>query len=97
VALERLGADLAPPTTLARVQERWVDVAGATVAAEASPVSERGGVVTVACRSAVWAQELDLLSGDLVRGLNQALGGGGPDPPVRGLRFVSGGLSAGAR
>jgi len=35
------------------------------VAAVAAPVSEREGVVTVACESAVWAQELELLRGDL--------------------------------
>jgi predicted nucleic acid-binding Zn ribbon protein len=37
-------------------------------------VAERGGVVTVACASAVWAQELDLLSERVVEALNEAIG-----------------------
>jgi predicted nucleic acid-binding Zn ribbon protein len=41
-------------------------------------------VVTVACRSAVWAQELELLGSDLSDRLNAAL----PSPEVAGLRFV---------
>ena len=61
-------------TTLARCPGRWPDAVGPTIAAEASPVSERDGVVTVACRSAVWAQELELLGPDLVARLNELLG-----------------------
>jgi predicted nucleic acid-binding Zn ribbon protein len=55
--------------------------------AEAEPVSERAGTVTFACRSAVWAQELDLLSAELLERLNEALGG----PSLTRLRFVAGG------
>ncbi len=73
-ALEALAARLEPLTTLAAVQRAWPEVAGPAVAAEALPVSERGGVVTVECRSAVWAQELDLLAPDLVARLNAAHG-----------------------
>ena len=85
-ALARVTSKAAPATTLARVQGCWDAVAGPVVAAEAEPVSERAGVVTVACRSAVWASELDLLSPGLVVGLNEALGG----PAVASLRFVVG-------
>jgi len=85
-ALESVTRRTAPATTLARVQERWAEVAGPVVAAESQPVSERAGTVTVACRSAVWAQELELLSPDLLEGLNADLGG----PPVKALRFVAG-------
>jgi predicted nucleic acid-binding Zn ribbon protein len=80
----------APATLLARVQEAWPRAAGAVVAREAEPVAERGGAVTVACSSAVWAQELELLAPDLVERLNEQLGaraGGGS--PVRALRFVT--------
>ena len=38
------------------------------------PVSERGGVVTVACDSSVLAAELDLMSEMVVSRLNAALG-----------------------
>jgi predicted nucleic acid-binding Zn ribbon protein len=37
----------------------------ASVAAEAEPLSERAGTLTVTCRSAVWASELQLLAPDL--------------------------------
>ena len=34
---------------------------------------ERDGVVTVGCRAATWAQELDLLQDELLERLNRAL------------------------
>lgn len=74
-ALEQLGHRSAPPTTLGRVQAVWSDVVGEAIAAEAQPVSERAGTLTVACRSATWASELELLSPDLLAKLNEALGG----------------------
>jgi predicted nucleic acid-binding Zn ribbon protein len=72
---------------LGAVQGLWAEVAGAAVAAQAAPVAEREGVVTIACRSAVWAQELDLLGGELLRRLNEAL----PTDrgPISGLRFTA--------
>jgi predicted nucleic acid-binding Zn ribbon protein len=75
MALDRLTSTLAPASTLARVQEVWGEVAGPAVAAAASPVSERGGVLTVTCQASVWAQELDLMSAQLIPRLNAALGG----------------------
>jgi predicted nucleic acid-binding Zn ribbon protein len=98
-APRRLGAALAPAarraqprTLLAAVQEAWPRVAGATVAAEAVPVAERDGLVMVACRSATWAQELDLLQLDLIERLNAAVSEADPDrpdAPVSGLRFTA--------
>ena len=89
LAVDAMAADLIPPSTLARVQRCWAAVAGPAVAAEAEPALERDGVVTIACRSSVWAQELHLLSDGLVQGLNRALGGPPGPPAVRGLRFVA--------
>jgi predicted nucleic acid-binding Zn ribbon protein len=86
-ALDRVTPGLAPPSKLARVQSVWADVAGPGMSVEAEPVSERAGTVTFACRSAVWAQELELLSPDLLEGLNGALGGAS----LTRLRFVAGG------
>jgi predicted nucleic acid-binding Zn ribbon protein len=74
-ALEGVLRDVAPATLLARVQAVWSEVAGPRLAAAAAPVSEREGVVTVACESGIWAQELDLLAPDLLTGLESALGG----------------------
>jgi predicted nucleic acid-binding Zn ribbon protein len=85
-ALARVAARVAPATTIARLQGLWESVAGPVIAAEAEPVSERAGVVTVACASAVWANELELLAPGLVDGLNEALGGSA----IASLRFVVG-------
>jgi predicted nucleic acid-binding Zn ribbon protein len=85
-ALEGVVRDVAPRTTLARVQGVWTEVAGPRLAAAAKPVSERDGVVTVGCESSVWAQELDLLAPDLLGRLEGALGG----RLVTKLRFVVG-------
>jgi predicted nucleic acid-binding Zn ribbon protein len=87
VALDRLTPGLAPPSTLARVQAIWADVSGPAMRGEAEPVSEHAGTVTFTCRSAVWAQELELLSPDLLERLNEALGG----TSLTRLRFVAGG------
>jgi predicted nucleic acid-binding Zn ribbon protein len=73
-AVEALAAQLEPLTPLAAVQREWPGAVGAAIAAECSPVAERGGVVTVACRSSVWAHELTLMGPDLVARLNAALG-----------------------
>jgi predicted nucleic acid-binding Zn ribbon protein len=81
-ALDSVTAAIAPATLLAEVQRVWPQVAGERFARAAEPVSEREGVVTVACESAVWAQELDLLSERVIEGLNEALG----RPAVRRLR-----------
>jgi predicted nucleic acid-binding Zn ribbon protein len=80
-ALEPFTAGLAPATLLAEVQRCWETAAGA-FAGHGSPVAERAGVVTVACDSAVWAQELDLLSEHVVARLNAELG----RPVIAGLR-----------
>jgi predicted nucleic acid-binding Zn ribbon protein len=56
---------------------------GERVAAAAQPVSERDGEVTVECSDPVWAQELDLMQGQLERSLRERLGEGAP----QGLRF----------
>lgn len=73
-ALESLTRQLAPATGLAAIQSVWTEAVGPAVAAEARPVSERGGTLTVACRSAVWAHELDLMAPELTERLNDALG-----------------------
>lgn len=75
---------LAPATPLARVQSVWVQAVGEAIAAEATPVDERDGVITVACRSATWAQELDLLAAETLANLREALPEG---VEIAGLRF----------
>lgn len=87
-----LGAVLertAPATVIARVQQRWPIAVGEAIAAESEPVSERDGIVTVGCRSAVWAEELSLLAPALLERLNESMSGRAGDPPIRGLSFVT--------
>jgi predicted nucleic acid-binding Zn ribbon protein len=72
-ALDALADRLEPPTVLAAVQRVWPESAG-TFVASAEPVSERDGVLTVACDSAVIAAELDLMSELVVERLNARLG-----------------------
>jgi predicted nucleic acid-binding Zn ribbon protein len=82
VAVEACATSLAPATPLARVQRVWAGAVGEAVAREAEPAAIRGGTLTVACRSAVWAQELDLMSVALVGAVNEALG----EPLIDALR-----------
>jgi predicted nucleic acid-binding Zn ribbon protein len=74
-----------PATLLAAVQSVWADAVGEAIAREATPVTERSGVVTVACNSAAWAQELDLLGGQMLEKVRSELP---PDAALEGLRFV---------
>ena len=73
-ALEALRDDLAPDTVLAAAQRAWPQVVGDSIAAEASPIAERGGVLTVSCSASVWAQELDLMAPSILPRLNAQLG-----------------------
>ncbi len=86
-ALARVRADLAPLTLLAAVQDAWLRAAGQAVAAQAEPVAERAGVVTIECRSATWAQELDLMQIELLERLREELGEGDFGAQLTGLRF----------
>ncbi len=88
-ALEELRGEVAPQTLLAAVQEAWPGAAGALAAAQGEPVAERAGTVTVACRSATWAQELDLMSPVLVEKLTAQLADGPFAEALAGLRFTA--------
>jgi predicted nucleic acid-binding Zn ribbon protein len=78
-ALERA----APKTPLAALQAAWSDTVGERVAAAAQPVSEREGAVVIECSDPVWAEELDLMQGELLERLRERLGEGAPQT----LRF----------
>jgi predicted nucleic acid-binding Zn ribbon protein len=73
----------APQTRLAAVQAVWSEAVGEGLAAQATPVSERGGAITVECADAVWAHELDLMQDRLLSSLRELLGELAPDS----LRF----------
>ena len=90
---EAIGAALegtGPATLLAAVQSAWASAVGEAIARESAPVSERDGVVTVACGSATWAQELDLLRERILAQIRAEL----PQPEaLAGLRFTAAGNS----
>lgn len=75
-----------PETLLAAAQQAWPAAVGERIAREARPVRERDGTLTVSCHAATWAQELDLLQGELLTALNRALA----PQRLRDLRFVVG-------
>jgi predicted nucleic acid-binding Zn ribbon protein len=77
---------LAPQTLLADVQRAWPEAVGPSIAAQAQPTAERGGVVTISCSASVWAQELDLMSVAILERLNGALASG----TISRLRCVAG-------
>jgi predicted nucleic acid-binding Zn ribbon protein len=72
--IRAIAEGLAPAGTLGSVQAVWEQAAGAAIAEQARPTGEAGGVLTVTCSSAVWAQELELMSTSLIERLNAALG-----------------------
>ena len=85
-AFGALTDELAPQTLLGDVQRVWSATVGDAIAAQATPTTERGGVITVSCAASVWAQELDLMAPQIIAGLNATLGG---QQRVRRLRCVT--------
>lgn len=85
MAIRELAESLAPATTLGAVQRVWEQAVGAGFAPHARPTAEAGGTLTVTCSSAVWAQELDLMSQPVLARLEELLGPG----RVRALRCQS--------
>lgn len=73
----------APKTPLATIQAGWSAAVGERLSAVATPVSEREGVLTIACADAVWAQELDLMQETLLQRLREEVGEQAP----QALRF----------
>jgi predicted nucleic acid-binding Zn ribbon protein len=85
IALQSRERTVAPSTPLARIQQAWPAAVGEVVAANASPLRERNGTVTVYCPQAVWAQEVSLMAAEVVANLNRELG----DALVREIRTTA--------
>lgn len=82
-ALDAVMARVEPRTPLAGLQRVWPGAVGEALAPHATPTAMSGdGVVTVSCDAAVWAQEVELLSYEVIQRLNAELGSG----TVRELR-----------
>ena len=75
-----------PATLLATVQSAWPEAVGEAIAREATPVAERSGVITVACSSSSWAQELDLLGTQILAKIRAKLTS---EADLEGLRFIT--------
>jgi predicted nucleic acid-binding Zn ribbon protein len=73
LAIDHVRDELEPDSLLAEIQRVWHGAVGVTIAAEAQPTTERGGVVTVSCSASVWAQELDLMAPVILERLNDHL------------------------
>jgi predicted nucleic acid-binding Zn ribbon protein len=86
-ALQDAVGDARPAGLLAAVQSAWPEAAGPVLAAAASPATEREGQVTMTCESGVWAQELELLRGELKERLNDRLAAAGEPHRVERLKF----------
>jgi len=72
---------------LAAVRAAWPKAVGHDAARQTTVVRcSRAGVVTVACSSAVWAQELDMRRDRILMTLTDAL----PEAGLAGVRFVIG-------
>jgi predicted nucleic acid-binding Zn ribbon protein len=89
VALEEIQAELAPETLLAEAQAAWRAAVGDAIAEHAQPLSERSGVLTIACSASVWAQELDLMAASIIERLNGALGAVSGRPQITRIRCVT--------
>lgn len=85
VSLDALADELAPQTLLADVQRIWTAALGDELAHQSTATAERGGVLTVSCADSMWAQELDLMSVQILGELNSRLRSGS----VRRLRCVA--------
>jgi hypothetical protein len=64
----------------------WPEIAGEQIAAVAAADAVRGKVLFVRAKSSVWASELTFYKPDLLRRLNQKLGG----PVLDDIRFSTG-------
>ncbi len=73
-------------SVLAAVRAAWPEATGPGTVNHAYPIRRsRAGVVTVACADAVWAQELDMRTDELMQRLADIMGDA---DAVAGLRFV---------
>lgn len=84
-AISDLRSELSPATPVVAVQAVWNEVVGEKIAAATEVIEEREGTVLIECKSAVWAQELELMAPGIIARLDQAMGGSGPEK----LRFRS--------
>ncbi|GAB4248094.1 MAG: hypothetical protein Kow00129_08780 [Thermoleophilia bacterium] len=94
--MERLGslldeAGLEVPRDVAQLQEAWLAATGEEISRNACPRSFKRGRLVVATSSSVWAQTLQLMSGQIRERLNGRL----REAPVREIVFRPAGWDPG--
>lgn len=82
-ALADLTGEIRPPSMLAEAQSKWAAAVGETIAGWARPVSEKAGVLVVACDDSVIAHELEMMKPELLQKLAAAM----PSSAPRELKF----------
>jgi hypothetical protein len=76
---------------LVSLRKKWPEIAGTLVARNATPLSLRNGVLTVAVRNHAWAQELQMGKTTMLERIREAAGG---RIPVSDIRFAVGSLAS---
>jgi len=61
-----------------RIAERWEEAVGSEVARHCQPTALRGRVLEVTVDTSVWCQQLTLRRGEILAGLQSALGEAAP-------------------
>ena len=69
---------------LSGLHSKWAEAVGEKIASHAGPEGLRGGTLTVMVDSSAWMNQLSMLSPEIIRKVNEALGGG---ERVEELRF----------
>lgn len=86
-ALSDLTAEIQPQSLLAQLQRAWPEAVGDTVAGWTTPVSERAGVITVACTDSVVAHELEMMKPQLLAQVAEALENSAGSRAISDLKF----------
>lgn len=77
-SLDRLAHSIGAPSSevLSKVFSRWEELVGDQVAAHATPLSLRHGVMVVDVDQPAWATQLRYLAPELLRRLDEVIGAG---------------------
>jgi predicted nucleic acid-binding Zn ribbon protein len=76
---------------LVSLRKRWPEIAGTLVSRNATPLSLRNGVLTVAVRNHAWAQELRMSKTTVLERIRETAG---ERIPVSDIRFAVGSLAS---
>ena len=77
-AFQKLADSIAPTDPLTSATVVWPEVVGAAIAKHSRPSAIRGAELVVECDSSVYAQEIELLSRKVLKGLGEHMNGPAP-------------------